>query len=338
MQNTFTNIEILSVHFDVPQHYLSAKTFVDITICTESLINNLNKEFFAGQVEYQIVVFPPEEGSFLKKIGIGIVAVGTSAFAFISSDPGSAFIEGLTKHPTTYWFNEAGKKMRDAYITPPDLDKSNKVAGLIIAQATKGFLEEKPEALVKMGFVKSKFRAMYEAKNSFYSACHNDRNVAGVGFEEVENYPTKRPDFPFQIVELPIIREEKLQEMPNWKVEITFITVTSPNWERSDTNKRHWKAKGYDNEDILFTIEDDGFWKLVETRELKPEIYDSLKVQLAYEEEGRRKKSIIILRVLEYNGKFLSKALTKHELEARLYVYSEPEKIQLGLFEQQDLN
>lgn len=58
-------IEVLPIHFDVPEHFIPLSTFIETARETEAIINALNQRLFHGELNYRVVVIPPKEGSFL---------------------------------------------------------------------------------------------------------------------------------------------------------------------------------------------------------------------------------------------------------------------------------
>ena len=180
---------------------------------------------------------------------------------------------------------------------------------------------------------KDEYREAYAARNDFYEMCYKNPDIQGVGFDDSENFPIPRRDFARYIVSLP--PEKENDDDNNWKVEIRYIKVTSPNWERGDN--RLWKAKYEGEKDALFTIEDEAFWKLVEVKQLMPQIFDNMKVQWAYIAENGRRKKTKALRVLEYNGQAVSDPLSDEELGSLLGTFARPKARQTDLFIREDM-
>jgi hypothetical protein len=63
-------IIILPVHFKTPYHYLSVADFVEFSQDIEIILHSLNKALFDGTVKIEVFIIPPEEGTFLGKLGI----------------------------------------------------------------------------------------------------------------------------------------------------------------------------------------------------------------------------------------------------------------------------
>lgn len=312
-------IQVLPLHFNIAEHYLPLNQFIETAVGAKAIVENFNKEFCGGKLEYQIVVLPPEKGSFKSQLGVWVIAGAGILWAFVESDVGKGFINGLTDHEPAYWAQQAGiatkaaiqKEMKE------ESEAARKAAAALMKECTKGFLEKDSDELRSIGISKRHFREAYEAKNEFYHTCLENLEIKSVGFDDTEKFPIKRADFPRYIVNLPPEDDDDLN--PDWIVEIQEIKVTSPVWVRDG---RLWQAKYENNKDALFTIEDEGFWKLVENNKLKPKIPDLLLVQWAYVLDGRRRKNVKVLKVLEYNHIPLAKPLTKRQLNKILKKHS----------------
>lgn len=312
-------IQILPLHFNIAEHYLPLNEFIETAVGAKAIIENFNKEFCGGKLEYRIVVFPPEKGSFKSRLGVWVLAGATSLFAFANTDIGKGFIHGLTDHDPAYWSEQAGISIKNKVqkALKDDSDLAKKAAATVLKECAKGFLQKDSDELRKIGISKRHFREAYEAKNDFYSICLDNQEIKGIGFDDTERFPIKRSDFPKHIVALPPENDDELD--PDWIVETKEVKVTSPVWVRDG---RQWQAKYDNNKDALFIIEDEGFWKLVEANKLKPKIPDLLLVQWAYVLDGKRRKNVKVLKVLEYNRAVLAKPLTNRQLNKILKKHS----------------
>lgn len=65
---------IIPIHFDVSEHSLPLRTFIETAKQTQTIIEVFNKQVFDEQLHFQILVLPPEPGSFLAKLKVVIVA------------------------------------------------------------------------------------------------------------------------------------------------------------------------------------------------------------------------------------------------------------------------
>ncbi len=334
-------MEIIPIHFDVSDHYLPLHEFIETARTTKEIIDALNDEFFDGRFKYELIVLPPEKGSFKSRLGIKpITAVGILALAWagLESDIGKGYIKGLTGHEPSYWAEKLGESHKEA-ITHDEIEEQETVsvhcATVILSESTKGFLQKNYNQLRQAGITKKHFREAYEAKNEFYEACYRLPAIKGVGFSDTEDFPIKRNDFPGLIEDIPQKTEE--DDERDWTVEIRYIKVTSPNWERTDS-QRTWRGKYRQNDQdkfAVFHVEDDLFWGMVEKSKIVSTGVDTLKVQWAFVEEHGRRKFTHVLRVLEYNGAKMSKPMNNEELSEKLHGFSKVDLAQKDLFDNQ---
>jgi hypothetical protein len=328
-------IGIIPIHFDVPVHHIPWATYEETANKTRAIIDAFNHELYDGQVEYDFLVFPHEEGSFLAKFGIAVV-VGGAIWHFAETGMGKAFIKGLTNHPPEYWAEAAGsyvqKKVLSAVSTADAALRTSasplvrcQFENIIITESTKSFLQTDQTQLNRVGVTTRKFRDAYDARNRFYQGCAADQKVKGLGFDETDEFPIKRKDFSqLQVALLP--REEQ-PEVKRWQVQILTLDVTSPNWDETD-RKRRWKGRDEERHECLFEIEDEQFWRLVQTRQIDPRIIDTMKVQMAF--IGPQRREARVLRVLEYNDKVLGEPLDDNALDAILGSFNAPPKDDSG--------
>ncbi|WP_156528608.1 hypothetical protein [Sinorhizobium glycinis] len=340
LRSTFT------IHFDVPGHEIPLSTFVRTAEDTAAIVASLNKLLFEGQLKYEILVLPPEHGSFKSRIGLAILAGWGAVWSFTESDIGQAFVEGLTAHPPAYWARQLGEGIRDQLAAAPDdsspeeedgqegesVDDSDEIrcrfSGAIVIEATKSFLQSDTDRLEKAGITISRFREAYAARNDFYNTCAELPDLRAIGFEDEPVFPISRSDFFHLQVALPPAPDDADEP---WTVGIVDLKVTSPNWDRED-RQRFWKGKDGKGRERLFRIEDEHFWVLVKAERLSIHIIDTIKVQWAFQGKAGSPKNIRVLMVLEFNGEILSEALDKNALNAILGAFSKIEDTQGDLF------
>jgi hypothetical protein len=200
-------IGVIPIHFDVPRHYLPLTTFIETATKTRGVIDTFNREFFDGQLQYELLVFPPDDGSFKSRLGIALLAGWGVVWSFTGSDIGKGFIKGLTNHTPEYWAEQAGaylqtkalqlqkKRNGAASVAPTAAQVRCQFETTIIAESTKSFLQSDQSDLQRVGITTRKFRDAFEARNGFYQACAADQKLSGIGFDESENFPIKRKDF-----------------------------------------------------------------------------------------------------------------------------------------------
>lgn len=331
-------IEVLPIHFDVPEHYIPLNTFIETARETEAIIQALNERWFRGELEYRIVVVPPKEGSFLAYLGITIATVGAATWAFLQSDPGKEFIRELTGHEFKDLMGLAGRKVRERVLKKPPVEKSKEVVdqssqeepaklkdvfaeeqklatSIVVIETTRKFLVTDVSELRRTGLTPETFQEGFEARNEFYRACADEKEIRAVGFDETDNFPIKRRDFARLQVSVEPREAQLVADIPT--VEITSLTVSSPNWDRGDS-KRQWRGKEPNGIWRNFQVSDESFWALASKDQLNLHGQDTMKVQWSYLGEGKQRKSFKVLKVLEYNGEELSEPLDENALDAIL--------------------
>lgn len=338
----FAQSGIIPIHFKVPGHFLPLRTFVETAKQTQAIVDVFNRQIFGEQLHYSVLVLPPEPGSFLTRLGIFVTA-GTilgGLGAALETDMGKGFVRGFTGNEPAYWTERAGVLLREkllpdgnapAITAPTPQDRAEQItSSMIMAEATKTFLQKDALELSRLGADTKRFRDAYEARNLFYKSCYENPQLSALGFEEDEEFPIQRSDFSRLQVTLPP-RED--QDEGPWRVTIEMLNVTSPVWDRDD-KQRQWKGKDADGHDRYFKIEDENFWELVKDQRLDPHIIDTIKVQWAFHENKVRPKDARVLRVLEYNGERLAEPLDENALNALLgpYEFGGSDPNQPGLF------
>ncbi len=174
------HIEIIPIHFNVPNHYLPLVEFIETANDVANILEDFNLKFFEGKLNIQILVMPSEDGSFLKKLGISVVLATTVSWGFIESDTGKGFVKGLTGHEPSYWAEKAGKKTKEL---------------LILKESTTGFLEKDNQTLNDFGIHENDFPSAFKARNSFYRMCLEDAEIAGIEFNDSGDFPISRANF-----------------------------------------------------------------------------------------------------------------------------------------------
>ncbi|MBL4917086.1 hypothetical protein [Szabonella alba] len=344
--------DYLYFHFDVKGHALKLETFIQTAESARRVIEALDATFFGGSLDYEVVVVPPEDGSFLSKLALWVVGGTSAVFAFINTSTGAAFVEGLTGHPPSHWAAEAGKGTRAILdevgeLVAPSAEPEDEGAkrseeeaacretARITVELTRAILESSPERLQKVGMEIGDLPEALDARADFYLACIEDREVKRIGFTPDDDFPIPRNSFPSRAVKPS--RKEPDESAPEWISAVESIYVTSPNWDEEDQKARQWKGKDQIRRDCYFVIEDREFWQLVKRKSLHVEVLDRLRVQWAYQMVDGRPKNRRVLRVLEFNGDKLADPLDHDALSAILGDYSavEASRGQPSLFDKE---
>ena len=320
--------EILHFHFDVHDHYLSVETFIAAANSAQKAIEALNQSFFAGELEYELIILPPSSGTFLKKLGLWISGGIASIMYFLETDIGKAYFEGLTGEQPAHWAKLVGEVHQDilekAQSTNEALIEDQtigdcRVGSKIIVKMTQGIFEATPTSLKRSGFEQVLPIETLEARSEFFEACLIDKRVKGVGFTPEDDFPIRRANFPERAIK-PKRREDEDKPTP-WTSSIESIFVTSPNWDKDDQSARKWKGKDSVRRDCYFTIEDEEFWSRVRHGELRVDVLDNLKVQWAFQILDGKPRNRRVLKVVEFNGEILANPLSKGDLDRILEDY-----------------
>ena len=326
--------QLLPIHFDLPGHVIPLRAFVETAENAARIAEIINEELFNGTFALEVVVVPPEEGSFLTRLAIVVAAVGIWAAQEILSGPLSEFGSGVFEELVSKNASDVGKELvqgvRSAFeeLTSPSEDRDAKcmAASVVTVAAVKWILQEDNEALEELPVAPALKDAMV-AKRRFYEACKEVKDLKGVGFSRQPTFPIKRSDF------------ERISRIPEgadddeWRVAIENIKGTSPNWNRNDT-ARNWKGEDQDGHARYFVVRDERFWDMVFRGELTPRIADSMRVQWAYKQGPKRRKNHVVLRVLEFNGVKVSPEMTDRELRPFLDSFKRVKNDEPTLFDE----
>lgn len=330
--------DLLFIHFDVREHYIKLDTFVETAQSAKRIVEALNSQFFDGNLRYELIVLPAQDGSFLSKLAMCVGGGVSAVFAFLNTDVGGAYIEGLTGKPPAEWAEQLGEHHRNAVEEVLEGEKSDgsqftgaaedggsqrerKCVARIVISMTRGVLELDNTELQQLGMEMGELTDTIDARADFYEACINDPDVANIGFTPEDDFPIPRNIFPERAQRPP--RKEKEKDEPAWVVTIETIYVTSPNWDEDDQISRQWKGKDAIRRDCYFVIEDSQFWHLVKNKELQVEVLDELKVQWAHQVVAGKAKNRKVLRVLEYNREKLADPLSEDALGTIIGSYSQ---------------
>lgn len=233
-------IEVLPVHFNVPNHYLPLDEFIETARDVEEILNELNFKFFEGKLNIQILVLPSEDGTFLKRIGFLLLGSATLAWTFLGSDVGKGFVKGLTGHEPAYWAEQAGEGAKEL---------------LILKESTKGFLEKDNQTLNQAGITMIEFPSAFKARNDFYSMCLRSEDVKGVEFNKSGKFDIGRGKFSDYFK----AEEDKVNIVTTKFINrIHKLIVVAP--VISEGSYAQWKARDFETSaHFKFHLKDDGF-------------------------------------------------------------------------------
>lgn len=173
-------IEVIPIHFNVQNHYLPLDEFIETARDVEEILEELNLKIFDGKLRIQILVLPPENGTFLKTIGILLLGGAGLTWTFLGSDIGKGFVKGLTGHEPAYWAEKAGESAKEL---------------IILKESTKGFLEKDNHTLNQAGITMVEFPSAFKARNDFYNMCLRSEDILGVEFNNEGKFDIERNKF-----------------------------------------------------------------------------------------------------------------------------------------------
>jgi len=327
--------QLLPIHFDLPRHVIPLRTFVETAENAGRIAEVINQELFGGAFVLEIVVMPPEEGTFLSRLGITVKSVSAVALVAILSGPLGDFGSGMFQELISKSATDVGKdvvssirsSMEQLQSYSEDKEALCGAASTITVAAVKWFLQEDNEEIDTLPFAPALTEALI-AKRKFYDACREVPDLKGIGFSRSPTFPIKRSDFQ-RISKLP-----ESADGDDWIVTIENITGDSPNWRRLDKS-RSWKGTDQGGHSRYFTIRDERFWEMVSRRELSTRIADSMKVQWAYVQGAKGPKKHIVLRVLEFNGMKISPPMSDREIRPILDSFKSVQDQQRSLFDEE---
>lgn len=334
--------DIIYIHFDVDRHHISVETFIRTAESARDIVKALDKTFFDGALDYELVIVPPEAGTFLTKLAL-VGGISLTALTILDTDVVSGFVKGLTKKTPAEWTEKIGEELRaefynsESYHSGDEAEKPTdgyspavdsiafedefrcKLGTRIFTEMTKGLLERETEELNGIGMEVGALPEAMSARAEFYEACVLDPTVKRVGFTPGDEFPIPRNSFP-ERAQKPD-RKKAEDDDPEWSVSIENIFVTSPNWDRDDQEIRKWKGRDQLKRLCYFVIDDEEFWHLVKKKALHVEVLDNLKVQWAHQFVDGQFRRRRVLRVLEFNGQTLAIPLSPSAIKARLGRY-----------------
>ena len=115
----------LFFHFAVEGHFLNLDTFIRTASSARRVFEALDRDIFENSLEYDLIVLPPQDGTFLSSFRFRIFAGVAIVFSYLNSSIGEAHVEGLTGYPPTYWAGEFGESKKNIFIILRVIGKPN---------------------------------------------------------------------------------------------------------------------------------------------------------------------------------------------------------------------
>ncbi len=168
-------IEKLFIHYKVDDHFIPMSDFLTASNSVKIIADDLNKKFFNGQLRYQLVIIPPEDGTFLKAIGfMALTLIANAAVVTIASDYMLGVFEEITEHKPSDYGKKHVRALRDL---------------------TKGFISKDVEKLGKCIPYELNLDKAFKAKTDLYTSCQNNKQIKAIGFDNSNNFPITRDQF-----------------------------------------------------------------------------------------------------------------------------------------------
>lgn len=237
-------IIIFPVHFKTPYHYLSVADFVEFSQDIEVIIHSINKLLFDWKNNINVLILPPEEGSFLKKIGIiawttWAVILGISEL--LDTEIAKAYIKWLTWHEPTYYAQIAWENTKEM---------------LILKEATGWFLEKDTLELERLWLQRDKLKPAFRAKNRFYETCLNNKDIQAIWFTTDETFPIERENFWTKLANIIDSKDDSIP--PTYKLH--ELIIISPVNTRDSSAQWHAKDK-ISKKSLSFYLKDQDFFE-----------------------------------------------------------------------------
>lgn len=268
----------LFIHYDVEDHFIPMTDFLTASVSAEKIITDLNNQFYDGKLKYQLVITPPEDGTFLKSVGFWVF-LGTTVAAPIAQDYVLGAFEGLTKHPPAYYGQQHIQALRDL---------------------ATGFFSMEVEQLEECIPRHMNLDKAFKAKSDFYIGCQNNDRIKGVGFDNTKNFPIRHEHFK-QHISKDRIRAVDSDFHIYEAVLVSPVTIDKDiKWELQDRVTKT-KISAYMRDEAFKTGLLNGKYPVKQSKE-----NDVLKILVEYKKQERNgdieTKEICIDTVYSFNG------------------------------------
>ena len=165
----------LHIHYDVDNHFIPMNDFLVASNTAQKIIDDLNKQILGGRLKYQLVIVPPEDGTFLKTVGFLSLTVAVNAIAVpIVDDYMLGVFEEITEQKPSDYGKDHMRALRDL---------------------THGFFSKEVEELEKCIPPELNLDRAFKGKTDFYTSCQNNSDIKGIGFDNTRNFPIRHGDF-----------------------------------------------------------------------------------------------------------------------------------------------
>ncbi|PCJ02807.1 MAG: hypothetical protein COB14_00915 [Alphaproteobacteria bacterium] len=163
------------IHYDVNDHFISMSDFLTASKSAERIINDLNVQFLGGDLKYKLVIVPPDDGTFLKTIGIlAFTVIASNVVVPIVQDYALGAFEELAQNAPSHYGQQHMKALKDL---------------------TTGFFSKEVEELDRIIPHNLNLDRAFKAKSDFYISCQKSELINGIGFDTTKVFPIRHSDF-----------------------------------------------------------------------------------------------------------------------------------------------
>ncbi len=195
---------------------------------------------FDGKLNIEVLVIPPEEGTFLWKLGV-MATILWVPWAALESDIWKAYIKWLTWHEPAYYAENAWEYTKELFA---------------LKEWTKWFLEKDTLQLQKAWFQKDNLKSAFRAKNRFYETCLNNKDISSIWFTTSEDFPIQRTDFGSKLANIIDSNDDNIP--PTYKLH--ELIIISPVNTRDSSAQWHAKDK-ISKKSLSFYLKDHDFFE-----------------------------------------------------------------------------
>lgn len=268
----------LFIHYDVENHFIPMSDFLTASVSAEKIITDLNNQFYDGKLKYQLVIAPPEDGTFLKSVGFWVL-LGTTVATPIAQNYVLGAFEGITKHSPSHYGQQHIQALKDL---------------------ATGFFSMEVEELEECISHHMNLDRAFKAKSDFYISCQHNDLIRGIGFDDTKYFPIRHEHFK-QHISKDRIRAVNSDFYIYEAVLVSPVTINKDiKWELQD-RATETKISAYMRDEGFKKGLLNGKYPVKQSKE-----NDVLKILVEYKKQERngdiKIKEICIVTVYSFNG------------------------------------
>src|SRR6056297_1968412 len=220
------------IHYSVKHDYVGIRTFVQAAVAAERSVNAINTLYFSGEIEFELVILPPREGS-LKQY-IGVIAKGVSGISltlltviqFLDSPAVQEISRELYGETPTEALIDQIKSL-ETKVENKEIDEieAEEEARTIIeemaSKTASSALEQSRDQLERLKAPDNFKYEMQKAQSELFETALEDKNVVAIGFSEGDEFPIPRNEFAQRAIRPKKPEEPKPDQ--EWKASLVNI-------------------------------------------------------------------------------------------------------------------